>query len=184
MLRDPVGPSFVASATPDWREPGPSTHQAAVHETVSARPPQVPPGPWPPQSIRVEQIVFEGLGSFERALRDPARTSISLGEAVLELRAAQERESSSVRIATQILEARNLLIHDLLVNLEAESVKLMVVESDVSVGRILAAKAALERLGREEAGPVDKGKGKGKEEDEDEGEDEAEGSMRGAAASD
>ena len=103
---------------------------------------------------------------------------------MLELRAAQERESSSVWIATQILEARNLLIHNLLVNLEAESVKLMAVESDVSVGRILAAKASLERLGREEAGPVDKGKGKGKEEDEDEGEDEAEGSMRGATVSD
>ena len=97
-----------------------------------------------------------------------------------------------MRVVQQILAARSLLIHDLLVNLENESLRLMDEDASVSALRIQAAKVSLETLHREHAERVDRA-GKAEKADsafgeEEEigsfGEDEAEGSGQGAAASD
>ena len=120
-------------------------------------------------------------------------TTSAVGEAILELRAIRNWETDSVHVVQQILVARSLLIHDLLVNLENESLRLMDEDASVSALRIQAAKVSLKALHREHAERVDRaGKAEkadsmlGEEEEEVRsfGEDEAEGSGQGAAASD
>ena len=88
MLRDPVGPSIVTTTVaPGQNNPGLLNQQVAGLATISARPLNLLSGLGISRSFHVEQVVFEGLGPFDSALRDSARTSISVGEAILELRA-------------------------------------------------------------------------------------------------
>lgn len=86
MLHDLVGPSVTTTVALERNDPGPLSNQQVVGpEMISARFLNFLLGLGVLQSFRMEQVVFEGLGPFDSTLWDPARTSISVGEAILEL---------------------------------------------------------------------------------------------------
>ena len=123
----PITPSQSASNVPPVVESHPESFQLAAANSILS---EFTTGPHP--SPITESFQLEDFSKYMAAIRDPARSSASLGIAICEVRAILEREQALLKILQKKISSRAKLLNELKLQLDTEALLVMQAERSVS----------------------------------------------------